>query len=156
MGQHATQLLAGFSLGGSCGMEMHTVAQLFGLPLLDVRRDMALLAAGGIVQQMPGGKLAVRPPGLQHTLVRDLLFQGALSLPVEPFLAAAPDASEVVRVLIGARSRGSRAGRAAAATSGEPRAVRALGRLRFAGAARDSLRVEILSRPHRVRLPVRH
>ena len=106
VGRHATELLAGFSVGGAVGMEMRIVAQLFGLPLLDVRRDMARLAAGGVVQQFPEDRLVVQPEGLRHTLVRDLFFQGALPLSVGPFMAEAPGTVEVARTLIGARSRG--------------------------------------------------
>ena len=105
VGQHATELLGGFSVGGRKGMEMGTVAQLFGLSLLQVRQDMARLAAGGVVQQIAGDHLVVRPEGLRHTLVRDLFFQGALSLPIGPFMAETSDKVEAARTLIGARSR---------------------------------------------------
>lgn len=106
VGQHATELLAGFAIGGRSGMPMAAVAAAFGLPLVQVRRDVARLAAGGVVRQLPDGSLAVSPEGLRHALVRDVFFQGALSLPVRPFMAQAPDQVEAARTLIGARSRG--------------------------------------------------
>lgn len=106
VGQHATELLAGFSIGGASGMRMDVVAQLFGLSLLQVRRDIARLAAGGVVMQLPEDHLTVRPEGLRHTLVRDLFFQKSLSITIQPFIDVAPDLADVVRTLIGTRSRG--------------------------------------------------
>ena len=106
VGQHATELLAGFSVGGASGMSMDSVAGLFELPLLQVRRDIARLAAGGVVMQLPEDRLTVRPEGLRHTLVRDLFFQRGLSVPVKPFVDAAPNLANVVGTLIGTRGRG--------------------------------------------------
>lgn len=107
VGQRATAVLAAFSVGGDAGMSMQIVANEMGLSLVDVREIATKLAAGGVIWQVDQHHLSVRPPALRHVLVRDVFFQGALSLPIEQLLRQVPRISDVAHTLLGARSRGA-------------------------------------------------
>jgi hypothetical protein len=107
VGQRATAVLAAFSVGGDAGMSMQIVANELSLSLVDVREIATKLAAGGVIWQVDQHHISVRPPALRHVLIRDVFFQGALSLPIEQLLGQAPRISDVAHTLLGARSRGA-------------------------------------------------
>ncbi|HEY3411930.1 MAG TPA: hypothetical protein VGM51_02625 [Armatimonadota bacterium] len=106
VGDDAIGYLASFAVGGQAGIEMDLVAERFGVPLLQLQRYVAGLAAGGVINDVYS-RLAVRPDELQCVLVRDVFFRGASSLPIEPLLAQIPKPKDAALVLIGARARGA-------------------------------------------------
>jgi len=74
IGQTASEILASFSVGDDAGMSMEHVANALELTLLDVRHTVAKLAAGGVILDVDGQHLSVRPLALRHALVRDVFF----------------------------------------------------------------------------------
>lgn len=90
-GQESTQFLAAFALGGDGGITIRSVAEVFGVPQLDVHRQMSGLASAGIVTEVQHyddnqAYLVIRPPFLRYALVRDIFFNGPIRLPYKPFL----------------------------------------------------------------------
>ncbi len=108
VGPGATEILAAFALGGHAGMSMSGVGDFLRLSLVDVRSKVTRLAAGGVLTEAEHSCLSVRPKALRHALVRDVFFQGAVSLPLERLIARAPDRRELALTIIGARGRGGR------------------------------------------------
>ncbi len=107
VGQQAVDILAVLALAGDAGLPLQAVANVLNLPLIEVRLALVQLAAGGMVMDLDGQRLTVRPPALRYALVRDGFFQGALSIPIEPILAHITNRVEVALTLIGARGRGT-------------------------------------------------
>ena len=107
VGQRASEILAAFAIGGDSGMQMDMVSSALELRLIEVREAVTQLAAGGVIWPVNQDRLSVRPAALRYTLVRDVFFSGAMSLPIKPLLVHAPNLSQVARVLIGARVRGA-------------------------------------------------
>jgi hypothetical protein len=108
IGSRAIDILACFSVGGNAGMSKELVAKELGLSLLEIRETAVKLAAGGIIWETNTRNLAVYPESLRHALVRDVFFQNALSLPIEPFIEESPDLEQTARTLIGAYWRGAK------------------------------------------------
>lgn len=107
VGKDAMPVLAAFSVGGECGMAMDSVAEGLGRTVVEIRHTVTQLAAGGIIHEA-AETLVVLPDRLRHALVRDTFFAGPTSLPLDPFIAQAPDQKEVLLTLIGARASGGR------------------------------------------------
>jgi hypothetical protein len=105
VGQDARDILAAFAVGGDSGMSMIAVAKTLELPAINVHRLVKSLDACGVIVEVQHHCLSVRPPTLRYPLVRDTFFKGALSLPIEPLMAQAPDKSDVALTLIGAKAR---------------------------------------------------
>jgi hypothetical protein len=110
VGPEASLVLAAFAIGGECGMPMLAVARELDLARAQVHRLTSRLAAGGVLDEVVPGTLAVRPEPLRHALVRDLFFDGPACLPADGLIHQAPDPESVARTLIGARGRGGRVG----------------------------------------------
>lgn len=102
----AFELMATIALAGARGMELADAASYVELPLAQARQAMATLAAGGVVEEVRGGRIKVVPRALRWHLVKEAFF-GTPSLPLEPVLARAPDLGSAVRALIGAAARGA-------------------------------------------------
>ena len=106
-------LLACFAIGGKSGMAKAAVSTTLNMPILQLQKDLANLAHGGIVAEAPYGKdfIKVRPAALRHALIRDIFFSGPSALPesyLQDLLAAAPEHVESIRELIHvARRRGN-------------------------------------------------
>ncbi|MEW6029399.1 MAG: hypothetical protein AB1554_07935 [Chloroflexota bacterium] len=98
-------ILAGFAVGGNAGMPLNVVAKILELNPFKVQSIISNLVGGLIFDNTPN--LAVYPPALRHSLVRDYFFRGAVSIPIEEFLANAPSLHEVVETLLGGRRRGA-------------------------------------------------
>jgi hypothetical protein len=107
VGETAIEILAAFALGGNAGMDMSSVSRALGLPVVELRRAVTRLAAGGVVFHSGDSRLAVHPRTLRDALVRDVFFTGAESLPLQPLLQEAPPLSGVALALVGARSLGA-------------------------------------------------
>ena len=103
--QNISAILAVISMGGNMGMSMITVAKRLELNLLEVQTVISNLVGGLIFDNTPN--LVVYPPALRHSLVRDIFFRGALSLPIVEVIKDAPSLHEVAKTLIGARGRGA-------------------------------------------------
>lgn len=104
--QSALSTLAAFSLGGERGMATPKVAEGLELPLLTLSGILANLASGGVVRVVEENRLSVRPPALRHALVKRVFFDHVAPLPLDRF-ATLTDASDLSRVLLGARARGA-------------------------------------------------
>lgn len=99
-------LLAALAVGGRAGMPMAQVADVLGLPPIDVRHITEQLATGGVIYDVGQGCLSVRPEALRDVLVRDIFFSGSISLRIEPLIDLAPSLEDVALTLIGAKARG--------------------------------------------------
>jgi hypothetical protein len=104
VGDKAKAVLAAFAVGGSSGLEITAVAEVLKVSLPEVQ-TIVTKAASGILYQT-GQRLAVYPPVLRFTLVRDIFF-GSASLPIELLIDKAPSIKEVGETLIGAKARGA-------------------------------------------------
>ncbi len=98
-------ILAGFAVGGDAGMPMNIVAEILELSPFKVQSIISNLVGGLIFDNIPN--LAVYPPALRHSLVRDIFFRGAVSLSIAEFINNAPSLHEVTKTLLGARRRGA-------------------------------------------------
>ncbi len=108
VGEHASYLLAAFSVGGDAGISTHVVAQELEINLLDLHEAVTKLAAGGVILDAGQHRLAVRPPALRHALIRDVFYSGAISLPIiDNLIAQVPDFAQCAETLIGAKARGA-------------------------------------------------
>ncbi|TET52628.1 MAG: ATP-binding protein, partial [Anaerolineales bacterium] len=106
-GGEAADLLAAFSVGGATGMAMHDVATVLGRDPISIKHALDQAAVAGVVfLNYREGCISVHPPVLRHALVRDAYCRGPLSLDISPLLSVAPNATESLRSLIGARRRG--------------------------------------------------
>ena len=107
-------LLACFALGGKYGMPMDEVAEILGISILNLRKDLSNLAHGGVIAEMPDvdDYIKVRPKALRHGLIRDVFFSnaaGKVSLPEsyrQKLLDKAPSLTDTTSELIGAKARG--------------------------------------------------
>ena len=98
-------LLSCFALGGNSGMGKDTVSETLNMPVHQLRQDLANLAHGGIIAEVPNRKdyIKVRPSALRHALIRDIFFSGPSSLPetcLHKLFAAAPEDVDTVREFI--------------------------------------------------------
>ena len=107
VGLRAFDMLAHFAVGGDMGIAMADVAKVLGLPEIDVRQEMALLAAGGVLTTNQD-RLSVRPRALRHVLVRDVFFGPNTPLNIHPILNIAQSIEEVARTLVGAKYAGGK------------------------------------------------
>lgn len=107
LGDDAVSILAALALGGGAGMRLEVVANGLEMRLVNVRQIAIQLGASGILWEVGDDRLAVFPEPLRFTLVRDVFFQGAYSLPVELLIGQTPNLAETADVLIGARARGA-------------------------------------------------
>ncbi len=107
VGPEATDLLAGFALGGARGMGLDAVAQFLGLPRAEVRRKAAGLASGGVLTQTPEDTLAVWPRALRAAALGLVFFPpSGPNLDYRPLLAQAPSRDSAVQAILEAAQRG--------------------------------------------------
>lgn len=107
VGQLTGEILAAFSIGGDSGMPVKIVAEELNLRLIEVRNAVTKLDANGVISDVGRQSLSVRPPALRHSLVRDVFFKDATSLPIEGLLTRVPYLPHAARTLIGAEARGA-------------------------------------------------
>jgi hypothetical protein len=107
VGKKATPILAGFAVGGDCGMTMQAVAEELKVHLTDIQQITAQLSSGGVLDEVGRATLSLRPDALRYALVRDIFFKGATSLPIEGLILRAPHIEEVTITLIRSRFRGA-------------------------------------------------
>lgn len=103
----AFDMLAHFSIAGEMGIAMADVAKVLGTPDINVRREMAHLAAGGVLTTNQD-RLSVRPRALRHVLVRDVFFGSYAPLNILPLLNITPSKEEVALTLAGAKYAGGK------------------------------------------------
>lgn len=106
IGDEATAILAAFAIGGDSGIPMDAVGRTLGLRLVDVHRIASGLAAGGVLTEVGGNGLAVRPWQLRAALVARVFFSEP-ALDWRPLAELAPSRDEVARALILAAGRGA-------------------------------------------------
>ncbi len=107
VGRQASLILAALSVSGDAGMTLQAVANALGLSLADVRDALVQLAAGGVVLDLDGQRLSVRPPTLRHALIRDVFFSGASRFPIDLVLVQVSNLEDTTLEIIGARARGA-------------------------------------------------
>ncbi len=107
VGRTAIEILAAFAIGGDAGMTLDSVSRALGLPIVNLRRDVTILASGGVIFDSGDSRLTVRPKALRYALVRDVFFAGALSLPLQPHLDEPARIADVAQTLVGARAYGA-------------------------------------------------
>ena len=110
----ARKLLAPFALAGDEGARQDEVAKYLGISRLEVSRDLAVLAAAGIVRERhhrsrsdEPASISVEPEPMRWVLVRDVFFGGADSLDHRPLLELLGNRKDTIETLIGAQSRGA-------------------------------------------------
>jgi len=103
--EDAGSVLAGFAVGGDAGMSLDVVAKILVLSPFKVQSIISNLVGGLIFDNTPN--LAVYPPALRQSLVRDYFFRGAVSISIEELINVAPSLYEVATTLLGARRRGA-------------------------------------------------
>jgi len=102
LGNDVIAVLGAFALGGNSGLRKSVVASGLGLTELQLWSMLTELATAGIISGENNDRISVWPARLRHALVRLVFFEGAQSLPIEPFLQQAPDMSQVALTLTGA------------------------------------------------------
>ena len=107
LGSKAIDVLASFSVGGDVGMTLPAVSDGLQMKVTEVREIAVELAAGGIIWETGKDSLSVQPPALRHSLVRDVFFQGAFSLSIQPFIDQSSDLVQTAHTLVGAYARGA-------------------------------------------------
>ena len=110
VGSDVTGLLAAVALGGESGLDKEATARTLGMPVLDLRRDLASLAQGGIIAEVSHwtDHIKLRPAALRQALIRDAFFSGTAALPescLRQLLDQAPDKVASVRELIDVKRR---------------------------------------------------
>lgn len=104
--ERSTYILAVLSLTGNQGATLSALEQILKIPITDLHRTIKKLAASGVVMEITGGQITVRPPALRYALVRNVFFTGT-GLPIEPILKQLPNRLEAIFTLIGTRGRGA-------------------------------------------------
>lgn len=105
LGEAATHLLACFSIGGSAGMTLESVARLLGKNTFEVKRTVEQLSAAGILDVSRENRISVHPLRLRQALVRDGFLKPP-AMDLTPYLAEASDFAATTRVLIEAKLMG--------------------------------------------------
>lgn len=111
LGDDSTLRLAPFALGGNAGVKPSDVAEILNESVMTVTRELAKLAASGIIFERPensspesGCPLSVEPPEIRGPLVRRGFYNGAGSLSIEDFLPIVCNPKDALETLIDARS----------------------------------------------------
>jgi hypothetical protein len=106
IGERAIETLAALAIGGEQGVAWTEGARALGLPVVDVRRIVVGLQAGGVVTGIDENYVAVQPATLRHALVRDTFFSGPAPLDYHPLIQSARNLAAVAETLIGVRRIG--------------------------------------------------
>lgn len=105
LGEASTHLLACFSIGGSAGMTLESVARLLGKNSFEVKRAVEQLSAAGVLDVSPENRILVHPLRLRQALVRDGFLKPP-AMDLIPYLAEASDYAATTQVLIEAKLMG--------------------------------------------------
>lgn len=107
-GARTADVLAAFSLGGPRGMSLEAVSNFLGLPIVEVKEIAAGLAAGGVLSEVDGENLVVRPEALRSALLREVFFSGsALRFDYRKLLPFAPSIEKAVEEIVRAKVYGA-------------------------------------------------
>ena len=106
IGECAIEILAALAIGGESGVAWLKAARALGLSVVDVRRIVIGLEAGGVVTGVDENYVAVQPATLRHALVRDVFFSGPARLDFLPLIQACRNLSGVAETLVGVRTIG--------------------------------------------------
>lgn len=106
IGEQSEYILATLSLAGNQGLTLPALAQILNTPITDLHRTIKQLDASGVVMEVMGNQITVRPPALRYALIRKVFFT-RVNLPIEPILVQIPNRVEATLTLIGTRSRGA-------------------------------------------------
>lgn len=108
IGESATEILACFSLGGSDGVAVSSVAGVLQRPEPEVRLAVRQLALGGLVVEFGDGRLIVVPELLRGILVRDVFFNSAAAVSIAHAVNEIGLSTGLVKTVIAAHARGAR------------------------------------------------
>ena len=100
VGPLAIDVLAALAVGGSSGMNLQVVSEYLRKSVADVRHAATTLSVGGVIDELDGKYLRVRPPELRYALMRKVFFRGALSLDIVPLVCAAPSTAATAETLV--------------------------------------------------------
>lgn len=105
---HVKGVLACFALGGEVGMILDVVSKIYQLRPLEIQEILTRLSVGGIIEVESNNLVKVRIEPLRYALVKDVFFgkNPVSSALRDQLIAEAPNKSECIRTLIGARARG--------------------------------------------------
>jgi hypothetical protein len=107
VGREATEILAGFALGGDAGMPMRALAEFLPMDMETMRQKVVALADGGVLSGAAPGVLAVRPRVLRPVLLGSVFFEGGTSRDdYRELLAKARSSEDAVETLVTARGYG--------------------------------------------------
>jgi hypothetical protein len=107
IGPHAIDVVASLAVGGRSGMQLDAVAEFLSKSPAEVRHAAAGLAAGGVIYDVDGIRLSVRPPELRHALIREYFFKGAVSLNISPLLQLSTNIADSAETLVDSRNFGA-------------------------------------------------
>ncbi|HVT59876.1 MAG TPA: hypothetical protein VHR45_15930 [Thermoanaerobaculia bacterium] len=108
LGRDVEVVLAAFSLGGEGGMRMEDMADWMHMSLPDLWQVTTELAMGGVLSELGGSALAVRPRQLRSALIQAVFFpQAAPKLDYRPLLERSPLPDRAVLALVDAYALGA-------------------------------------------------
>ena len=107
LGVDTLGLLAPFALGGDAGAKQAPVCARLGMSQLEMRRNLALLGAAGVIRERAHNAISVDPEPIRWAMVKKVFFDGPAAFDIEPFLEIVEEREDALRTLIGARSHGA-------------------------------------------------
>ena len=105
-GTRARTILGVLSLGGDAGMPVDLTAQVLGMPAVGVWEETARLGLGGVIEEVGGGHLQVRPAALRPLLLLETLLSASFPIRLnDDLMRRIPSIAAATHELIGARQR---------------------------------------------------
>ena len=108
VGKETTEVLASFSLGGVQGVSLAAVGEFLELRPGEIQRVTRDLSAGGVLSEVDGARLAVRPEALRSALLREVFFSGhPTAYDYRKLLRSVPSHDRAVEAIVAARLYGA-------------------------------------------------
>ena len=107
IGGDALSTLAPFALGGNAGVKQDLVATSLGVAPLNLYRNLANVAAAGVVRERSDRAISVEPESLRWSIVKRVFFEGPVTLDINPILSIVENREDALQTLIGVRYRGA-------------------------------------------------
>jgi hypothetical protein len=107
VGKETTEVLASFSVGGVQGLGPAAVGEFLELRPGEIQRITRDLSAGGVLSEVNGSQLAVKPEELRSALLREVFFSGhPTALDYKRLLPSVPSYDRAVEAIVAARLYG--------------------------------------------------
>jgi hypothetical protein len=108
VGKETTEVLASFSLGGVQGVSPAAVGAFLRLRPGEIQRITRDLSAGGVLSEISGSRLAVKPEELRSALLREVFFSGhPTALDYKELLPSVPSYDRAVEAIVATRLYGA-------------------------------------------------